>query len=277
MTFSKDDASGMSPEMQLTELAALAELQQQLDATRLELQELTYTVSHDLRAPLRHIIAYVQVITEDWPDVPPDVAAHLNTIRQSAQWLSRQLEGLTQLSRLGQQVLQFQAMDINVMVQEVIGTIMTNHPTRHVQWLIAKDIPLIQTDAALLRVALSNLLGNAVKFSQGRSLARITLTWQVSDNPAQCQISVRDNGVGFASTQTKALFKVFGKLHPAREFEGLGMGLVCSRKIMERLGGSISIEGVVDQGCCVTICLPLATRVTRPSDRFGSDSDSCQK
>jgi len=119
------------------------------------------------------------------------------------------------------------------------------------------------------------VLGNALKFSRGRAPAQISLTWhepasQTGDatggdqclNPgmvgATCCFSITDNGVGFKPEQAQALFKVFGKLHPAREFEGLGLGLVTCRKLIERLGGSIGITGALGAGCCVTICLPLA-------------------
>jgi light-regulated signal transduction histidine kinase (bacteriophytochrome) len=139
----------------------LATLQQQLEAIRLEFQEFTSTVSHDLRAPLRHITAYVQVMTEDWPDMPQDMADHLATIRQSAQLLGQQLDGLTQLSRWGQQEIQLQAVNVSVMAQEVANTIMQNSSAHHVQWHLAKDVPLVWADADMLRTALSNLLGNA--------------------------------------------------------------------------------------------------------------------
>ncbi len=236
----------------------LATLQQQLEAIRLEFQEFTSTVSHDLRAPLRHITAYVQVMTEDWPDMPQDMADHLATIRQSAQLLGQQLDGLTQLSRWGQQEIQLQAVNVSVMAQEVANTIMQNSSAHHVQWHLAKDVPLVWADADMLRTALSNLLGNAVKFSHNCRPAHITLDWHCGEKPSQCCICINDNGVGFAPGQAKALFKVFGKLHPVREFEGLGMGLVCSRKIIERLGGFISIEGVLQQGCRITMGLPKA-------------------
>ena len=261
---------------------SLVQLQRQLDAARAELQQFTYAVSHDLRAPLRHINAYAQIISEDWPDMPADMAAHLGTIRQSAQLLTRQLEGLTQLSRLNLQPLNLQPVDVSAMVRELADALDAQAPTpaqcqapaqaatptpSQAQWQLATDVPLVLADAVLLRQLLVQLLDNALKFSRGQSPAQITLTWQTvpmhqpdqtQQGTSACQITLGDNGVGFAPEQAKALFQVFGKLHPAREFEGLGLGLVQCRKMAERLGGNIAIAAEVHAGCRVTLTLPLA-------------------
>lgn len=239
----------------------LARLQRQLDAARAELQEFTYTVSHDLRAPLRHINAFAQVIAEDWPDLPAEVAGHLATIQQSAQLVSEQLDGLTQLSRLGLQALNLQAVDLGALARAAAQDVTSRYLQQQTQWQLASDAPLVVADAALLRQVLFNVFDNAVKFSRGRALARVEMAWQRRDD-GRCQITIRDHGIGFAPGQAQALFKVFGKLHPAREFAGLGLGLISSRKIMLRLGGAIGIEGVSEQGCCVTLDLPLATALT---------------
>ncbi|MBB1074031.1 hypothetical protein HUU62_06340 [Rhodoferax sp. 4810] len=255
-------------------MSTLQELQRQLDAARGELQDFTYAVSHDLRAPLRHINAYAQIIQEDWPDMPAEMAGHLGTIRQSAQLLARQLDGLTQLARLNLQPLSLQAVNVSTLAQEVADEL-SQQITPPVEWQLARDVPLVRSDAALLRQVLVHLLGNALKFSRQANPAQIALRWRLacptvpeaggadtSDagaSPATlCQIEISDNGIGFSPEQAQALFKVFGKLHPAREFEGLGLGLVSCQKIMARLGGSIGMTATVGAGCCVTICLPLA-------------------
>ena len=236
-----------------------AQLQRQLDAARAELQDLTYTVSHDLRAPLRHINAYAQIIQEDWPDLPADVAGHLATIRQSAQLLTQQLDGLTQLSRLGLQPLELQQVNVAEMAQAVADELAAQQPQKSVQWQLARDVPLVLADAALLRQVLVQVLDNALKFSRGADLVQVALTWQAV-NDGDCRVFITDQGVGFVPEQADKLFKVFAKLHPAREFAGLGLGLVTSRKIMERLGGEIAIKGAVGQGCRVTLDMPMATQ-----------------
>jgi light-regulated signal transduction histidine kinase (bacteriophytochrome) len=240
-------------------MSTVAELQRQLDAARTELQDFTTTVSHDLRAPLRHIKAFAQVIAEDWPDMPSEVAGHLATIAQSAQLLTSQLDGLTNLSRLGLQPINLQAVEVGALVQQVADELVAQHPQQAVQWQLAHDVPLVLADAALLRQVLVHVLDNALKFSRGRELAQVALTWQTVQ-AGRCQICITDNGVGFAHERADKLFKVFGKLHPAREFSGLGLGLVTSCKIMDRIGGTIDIDGAVANGCCVTLELPLAQR-----------------
>lgn len=260
--------------------ASLTQLQRELDAARAELQDFTSTVSHDLRAPLRHITSFAQVIVEDWPDMPADVAGHLGTIRESAQLLGRQLDGLTQLSRLGTRALDIQPVNVSALVQAVIDEL-GPQAGPDVHWQVAADVPPVLADVDLLRQVLTQLLDNALKFSRGRTSTQISLEWHDTagwpgdapgdeaglahrpDGPNSpsgptCCFSIRDNGVGFRPEQAQRLFKVFAKLHPAREFEGLGLGLVTCRKIIERLGGSIRIQGEVNAGCQVMVCLPVA-------------------
>ena len=249
--------------------AGFESLAQELAQVRAEFQDFVYTVSHDLRAPLRHITAFTKIIEEDLPNPPPDILGHLATIRQSAQLLDQQLNGLTMLSRLGQHYLQLQAVDVSALVQAVADELTQRQPTRAVTWQLAQDVPMVWADADLLRQVFTHLLDNALKFSRSREPAQVTVSWQVaapSDagqaaQAGQCRISVTDNGVGFAPDQAGKLFKVFAKLHPTRDFDGLGLGLVCSRKIMQQMHGSIGIAVTLDGGCCVSLCLPLAPRM----------------
>jgi len=249
----------------------LAQLQCQLEASRAELQEFTYVVSHDLRAPLRHIHAYAQIIEEDWPELPAELANHLSTIRQSAHLLSCQLDGLAQLSRLGAQTLDLQPVQIYPLAREVADELMEQHPQAQVAWQLADDVPPVLADPCLLRQLLLQLLGNALKFSRGQTPAQISLSWQPgsarsgdgsdgaqSFGPSIC-LTLRDNGVGFRPDQAQALFKVFGKLHPSSEFAGLGLGLLQCHRIVERLGGTIQITAELERGCAVTVCLPAAS------------------
>jgi signal transduction histidine kinase len=235
----------------------LAQLQQERDAARAELQEFVYTVSHDLRAPLRHITAFAQIIAEDLSDMPPDIAAHLVTIRQAVKLLTQQLDGLAALSRLVRQEVQGVVVDTTAVIQQVVEELAPRYAGRAVRWQVAPDFPPVLGDAALLGQVLMQVLDNACKFTRARSPAIITLSWQKL-SASQCQISVQDNGTGFSPQQADRLFKVFSKLHPAREFEGLGLGLVQCRKMLARMGGSISVAGALDAGCCVTLTLPVS-------------------
>ncbi len=246
----------MSASAQAAEVERLA---RELAQVRVEFQDFVHSVSHDLRAPLRHISAFTKIIEEDLAHPPPDILGHLATIRQSAQLLTQQLDGLTMLSRLGQQRLELQAVDVSTLVQTVAQELAQTCADRPVQWQLAPDVPPVKADADLLRQLCVHLLGNALKFSRGRAPAQITLTWlPAPDAPGQCLICIADNGVGFATERAGKLFKVFAKLHPARDYDGLGLGLVASRKIVERLGGRMGISAQVDAGCQVTLTLPLA-------------------
>ena len=251
-------ASDLPNPQDLTE--QLAQLQRQLDASRAELQEFTYVVSHDLRAPLRHICAYAQIIAEDWPELPVEMVSHLGTIRQSAQLLSSQLDGLAQLSRLGAQTIDLQPVQIGPLAREVADELMEQHPQADVAWQLADDVPPVLADPCLLRQLLAQLLGNALNFSRGQDLAQISLGWQrgLGPDPSIC-LTLRDKGVGFRPEQAQALFKAFGKLHPSSEFDGLGLGLLQCHRIVERLGGTIQITAELGRGCAVTVCLPAAS------------------
>jgi signal transduction histidine kinase len=126
---------------------------------------------------------------------------------------------------------------------------------RQIQWQVAPDLPPLVADADLLQQVFTHLLGNACKFSRSRTPAVIQVAWQRLDS-GHCHISVQDNGVGFHTKQADQLFKVFGRLHPARDFEGLGLGLVQCRKMLERMGASVEATAELGAGCCVTLTLP---------------------
>ena len=235
----------------------LAQLQQQLDAARAELQDFVYTVSHDLRAPLRHITAFAQVIAEDSVDMPPDIAEHLVTIRLAAQLLTQQLDGLAAFSRLGQHAVQLTAVDTGLLLREVVEELSPRRGDRLLQWHLAPDLPQVLADAALLRQVFARVLDNALKFTRNCERAEVAVSWQALAGGG-CQISVQDNGIGFHSQQAGKLFKVFGRLRPVREYEGLGLGLLQCRKLLERMGASITISAQADVGCVVNLTLPLA-------------------
>ena len=245
--------------------AELAQLRAELAQAQAELQDFVYTVSHDLRAPLRHIFAYAQVIEEDWPDAPSEIRGHLATIRGSAHLLTQQLEGLALLSRIANQPIQLQEVDVAALVRDCVDELTQNKPEHHVQWQLASDVPHVVAYAHGLSQVLTQLLGNALKFSRDRDPAIIELTWRrlpatAAHQSQLIEINLQDNGIGFSPEQAEKLFKVFGKLHAVREFEGLGLGLVQCRKWLARMGGSIRIGGGLDSGCCVLITLPVACR-----------------
>jgi light-regulated signal transduction histidine kinase (bacteriophytochrome) len=260
------DIRAHSQELPETQATELVRLKHEMTQAQSEFQDFVYTVSHDLRAPLRHIFAYAQVIEEDWPDAPPEMRGHLATIRCAAQLLTQQLEGLTQLSRIANQPLQLQAVDVAALTRSVADELMQRAPKFAVQWQLALDVPQVLADPHGLHQVLTHVMDNALKFSRIRDPAKVTFTWRYVPatelcHPERIEISLQDNGIGFAPEQADKLFKVFGKLHPTREFEGLGLGLMLARKWLARMGGSIRIGGGLGSGCCVLITLPVACKV----------------
>jgi len=235
---------------------ALAQLTAERDAARIELQEFIYAVSHDLRAPLRHINAFAQIIEEDLVNMPADIASHLATIRQSAQLLTQQLDGLTQLSRLAQQVVHLAPVETAGLVHSVVDELTAAAPQRVLHWQIAADLPVVWADADLLRQVLTQVLDNACKFTRRSEPAQISVAWSALAD-GRCAISVQDNGVGFRADQAGQLFRVFARLHPVREFEGLGLGLLQCRRMLARIGADISITGAPGAGCQVRLTLPM--------------------
>lgn len=243
----------------------IAQLQAELQSVRSEMQDFTYTVSHDLRAHLRHILAYADLVQEDAGDsLNADVRAHLDTITGAARQMGLLMDGLMELSRLGTVPMQTMPLELGGLVQEVCDALRASQAQRDIELRIAQDFPKVQADAELIRQVFHQVVGNAIKFTKPREQAVIELGWepaqadQANTQSSMVQFFVRDNGVGFNSSMQGKLFKVFQRLHSPRQFPGLGLGLAMTRKIMERHGGSVAAEGAPDQGCCVRLQLPRA-------------------
>lgn len=233
-------------------------LQRELNQARAELEDFTYSVSHDLRASLRHVNAYVQIIREDLGEQRhAATAAHLDTVSQAARHMGRQIDGLMELARLTQAEVQPSTLDVGQLVREVCTALAPALAGRAIGWQVAPDFPALQGDAALVRQALTHLLANASKFTATRAVAEIKVSWQAHAS-GQCAITVTDNGVGFNPQYQDKLFHAFQRLHSGREFDGIGMGLALTRKIVERHGGLVWASAVPDAGCSVGFTLPRA-------------------
>lgn len=253
--------AALTPAKPQGEGAEIARLERELAQARAELQDFTYSVSHDLRASLRHISAYAQIIQEDLgAQLTADIAAHLATVQQAAKQMARQIEGLAELSRLTRLELQLTRLDVGQLLRDVVTAMAPALQGRVVHWQIAQDIPALQGDAVLIRQVLMHLLSNAVKFTAHRAVAEIQITWQTHAS-GLCALTIADNGAGFNPQYKDKLFHAFGRLHGAREFEGLGMGLALTRKIVERHGGVVWADAAPDAGCRVSFTLPLAQTV----------------
>lgn len=237
--------------------ARIAALEAELAVVRADVQEFTYTVSHDLRAQLRHILAFAEIVQEDAaPLLDAQTQSHLGTITGAARQMGVLMDGLMAYSRLASAPVQPEALALSPLVQELCQSLQAQHPQRLLQWVVADDFPAVQADAALLRQTLQHLLDNAVKFTRPRAQAVVEVGWEPGP-PGHCTVCVRDNGVGFNPAHKAKLFHVFQRLHSPHEFEGIGMGLALTRKMVERHGGTVRAEGALDAGCCVRFTLAL--------------------
>jgi light-regulated signal transduction histidine kinase (bacteriophytochrome) len=235
----------------------IARLKLELERARAELEEFTYSVSHDLRASLRHVTAYVQVIREDLGShADKGITSSLETVSSASRRMGLMIDGLTEFSRAGKADLSPAGVDTAVLLQELRRGLMAELAGREVEWVIATDFPLVSADPALLRQVWSRLISNALKFSRGRALASIEITWSPAE-PGFCAFHIKDNGAGFNPRYQEKLFKVFQRLHSEREFEGIGLGLAMVRKMVERHGGAAWAQTDVDAGCTVSFTLPL--------------------
>lgn len=242
----------------------IKQLESELAALRAEMQDFSYTVSHDLRASLRHILSYAQLVQEDaGPLLPEETAGFLNTITDSARHMGLLMDGLMELSRLGTVVVQIGPVSLHAVVQDVVAELTQHYPQRAIAWQVAPDLPQVLADATLLRAALRCVLDNAVKFTAQRPEARIAITAHTAAADglaaaanAMVALEVQDNGAGFNPALQSKLFHPFQRLHTTKQFAGIGMGLALTRKMLERMGAQAMAGGAPDQGC--TICITLA-------------------
>lgn len=228
----------------------------ELEDSNRNLEAFAYSVSHDLRAPLRIISGYAEVLLEDrGEDLPPDHKLCLGRIVDGARKMNRLIDDLLQFSRLGQQPLKLQRTSMDRLVDEVIQDFDTEVARRQVEW-IRHPLPAIECDPGLMRQVLYNLVSNALKYSRPRSPAVIEIGSRRGANDEV--LFVRDNGVGFDSNASTRLFGVFQRLHSAQQFEGNGVGLATAARIIRRHGGRIWAESQPEQGATFYVSLPLA-------------------
>lgn len=227
----------------------------ELAAANRELEAFSYSVSHDLRAPLRHIVGFVQLLQKQAHDQLGEAGQrHLQIITQAASRMGKLIDDLLQFSRMGRSAMRKTSVPVATVVEEVRQELQTDLNGTRVEWVIG-DLPHVQADPALLKVVLGNLLSNALKYSRKREGARIEVgTLDAAGD--ELTIFVRDNGVGFDMQYAERLFGVFQRLHQAEEFEGTGIGLAIVQRIIHRHGGRVWAEGVPDRGATFYFSLP---------------------
>ncbi len=218
----------------------------ELDATNKELEAFTYSVAHDLRAPLRHIQGFSNLLMESsGPQLEPEAQKHLQRIDEGTQQMGRLIDDLLSLARIGRQEPRLQATGLNSLVQEVLRDLKTETEGRDIQWRVG-DLPFVDCDPGLMKQVLYNLLSNAAKYTRPRKPALIDIG-QVSVE-GQVVNFVRDNGVGFNMKYAPKLFGVFQRLHRKEDFEGTGVGLATVQRIIHKHGGRIWAEAEIDKG-----------------------------
>jgi PAS domain S-box-containing protein len=228
----------------------------QLEAANKELEAFSYSVSHDLRAPLRHMTGFVELLGKKEADRLDAKSQHyLKVVSDSAQKMGQLIDDLLSFSRMGRTELMKRRVDLKQLSEEVIEEVSKDLPEgRIIQWRIG-DLPVVTGDLAMLRLALVNLVSNAVKYTKYAEEPRIELAALAAD-PDWTTIYIKDNGVGFNMKYVDKLFGLFQRLHSSEDFEGTGVGLANVRRIISRHGGQTWAEGESNKGATFYFTLP---------------------
>jgi len=228
----------------------------ELEAANRELEAFSYSVSHDLRAPLRHIEGFIEILISRAKALDEEAQHHLETISESARQMGRLIDDLLAFSRTNRTELRKTRIDTKDLSQATVQDLRHDWENRKVDWRF-EALPEVEADPALLRQVMLNLVGNALKYTRTRARAKITFGSKSS--PKEHVIFVRDNGVGFDMRYAHRLFGVFQRLHRASDFEGTGIGLANVRRIIHRHGGRVWAEGTVNKGATFFFSLPKTT------------------
>ncbi|HEY0825444.1 MAG TPA: ATP-binding protein, partial [Ramlibacter sp.] len=220
-----------------------------------ELEAFSYTVSHDLRAPMRHIAGYVDLVMEDNAERLDERARrYLRHVKDAASYAGQLVDALLDFSRLGRSGLKPTHVDTGPLVEDLVVELRQQERGRAIEWDLAGGLPRVWADPLLLQVAVRNLLSNAVKYTRGRDPARIRVAAVALPHGAGLEIT--DNGVGFPMKYVGKLFGVFQRLHRTEDFDGTGIGLANVKRIVERHGGQVWARGEPDRGATFGFVLP---------------------
>ena len=234
----------------------VAQRTRQLEAANHELEAFTYSVSHDLRAPLRHIGGFSRILIEDFgPTMDPEARHHLQRIEEGTHRMGLLVDELLNLARVGRHTLNLQVTSLNALIEEVVSLLQPEAEGRAVTWKISV-LPAVKCDPVLIKQVFQNLIANALKFTRPRERAIIEISHR--EKNGQVVIEVRDNGVGFNMKYMDKLFGVFQRLHRAEDFEGTGIGLATAHRILHKHGERIWAEAELDKGAAFFFTLAVA-------------------
>lgn len=231
----------------------------ELETANKELEAFSYSVSHDLRAPLRHIEGFVEILRTTRSEALDDEAkGFLRTIGEATKQMGQLIDALLTFSRTARAELHKSRLDLNQVVQTVLQEVKRDASDRDVEWIVGR-LPVVEGDPTLLFQVFFNLVSNALKYTRSRKQSRIEI--RAKDSRREIVVLVKDNGVGFDMRYAHKLFGVFQRLHRATEFEGTGIGLANVRRIIQRHGGRTWAEGELDRGATFYFSLPKTTVV----------------
>ena len=232
----------------------------ELTTANKELESFAYSVSHDLRAPLRHVVGYAELLQKhSAPALDEKAQRYMRTIQDAATRMGHLIDDLLGFSRVGRVETKKTFVSLKQLVEEAIAELAEETAGREIDWKVGA-LPRCYGDRSMLKLVLVNLIANAVKFTRTQSRAEIEIGW--IDEGQNDAVFVRDNGVGFDMSYVNKLFGVFQRLHLAEEFEGTGIGLATVQRIVHRHGGEVRAEGALDRGATFYISLPKAQGAT---------------
>lgn len=230
----------------------------QLMDSNKELESFAYSVSHDLRAPLRHVIGFSEKLESELKGrMDPEITRLTDKIKNSASKMSRLIDELLTYSRLGRTDLKTATLSLNPIIDEVIKEAQDITINRNIKWKI-NELPKVKADITLIKLVLQNLINNSIKFTSKKKIAVIEINFE-EKNEKGYTFYVKDNGAGFKMEYVDKLFGVFQRLHTTEEFEGTGIGLAIVRRIVKRLGGEVWAEGIENNGATFYFTLPKYT------------------
>jgi len=229
-----------------------------LEMANKELEAFAYSISHDLRAPLRHMAGFAELLQKNASSVLDEKSRrYMIMILESAKRMGDLIDDLLAFSRIGRAETQKTVVSLEQLVKEALSEVQPETDGRNIGWRIAA-LPNLYGDRAMLRLALVNLVSNAVKFTRKRPQPEIEIAC-VDGNENEIVVFIRDNGVGFDMKYVNKLFGVFQRLHRAEEFEGTGIGLATVQRIIHRHGGRVWAEGLVDRGATFYFSVPKSS------------------
>ena len=238
--------------------ATLIHTTTQLTASNRELEAFAYSVSHDLRAPLRAIDGFSQALIEDYGDKFDDEGKdYFDRIRRNIKRMGMLIDDLLRLSRVSRSEMRYSKVDLSTLVAEQLNELQAAEPERQVKFVIAPNV-FVSADSTLIQMVIGNLVQNAWKFTSNHATARIEFGLISPDSNQNAQITyfVRDDGAGFDMNYADMLFGVFQRLHNTNEFAGTGIGLATVQRAIHRHGGRVWAEGAIEQGATIYFTIP---------------------